>query len=161
MKWMKRYQGHVPRPRHLGRIERESVPGWVYVFKYSPNEDLYKIGSAENIHKRIAQLRTAAPFIDQCHSFHSFTYRKVEKELHQHFRGKRVAGEWFRLTDDDLDYIASLDANGHSPARQRAWTPQERRYWAERRLIEFNVKRIWSTLPVDRVPNSCEPDGHS
>lgn len=80
--------------------------GCVYIVKA---DGLYKIGSSKRPHKRIAQLRTASPFIEPVHHIQCFAWREVERFLHRVFASKRVVGEWFALNDADLDRIASID----------------------------------------------------
>lgn len=84
--------------------------GFVYIIK---NGDLYKIGSARKPHKRIAQLRTAAPFLEELHHIPSLRYRELEHLLHVYYRNRRVKGEWFVLTDEDMDFIATIDGEGN------------------------------------------------
>lgn len=84
--------------------------GYVYIVK---NGDLYKIGSARKPHKRIAQLRTAAPFLEEIHHIPSISYRELEHLLHVYYRNRRVKGEWFVLTEEDMDFIATIDGEGN------------------------------------------------
>jgi len=66
---------------------------------------LYKIGyTRRTIEKRISEFRTgnASEFyiID---SFQSKWGTQIEARLHRTFRGKKVNGEWFDLTKEDLE----------------------------------------------------------
>lgn len=83
--------------------------GYVYIIK---SNGLYKIGRATNLDGRLAQLRTAAPFLQEIHTIRSREFRELEAWLHWHFRDKRIAGEWFTLNGDDLEFIKSVDGHG-------------------------------------------------
>lgn len=39
-------------------------------------------------------------------------YEVVEKELHNHFKKQHIRGEWFKLNNEDIDFIKTyLDSN--------------------------------------------------
>lgn len=84
--------------------------GYVYVFE---NAGLRKIGSSKKPQVRLRALRTAAPSIEAIHHIPSLRYRELELLLHRHFADKRVVGEWFKLSDDDMDFIATIDGEGN------------------------------------------------
>jgi len=66
--------------------------------------DLCKIGSSENVSRRLDQLKIANPnelqIIKQFESKHN---RKVEFILHTTFKHKNVSGEWFELNNNDIN----------------------------------------------------------
>lgn len=81
--------------------------GWVYVIKCG---DHYKIGMTRNLKSRTSCLGVLLPQkTELVISVESGDYSKTEAELHQKFNDRRVNGEWFALTDDDLDYICSME----------------------------------------------------
>lgn len=80
--------------------------GYVYVVKAN---GLYKIGSAKDLDRRLAQLRTASPYIQEVDFIVCVAYREIEKHIHALFSQKREAGEWFSLNEDDLFLIANAD----------------------------------------------------
>ena len=68
---------------------------------------LYKIGyTKREIEKRIKEFRTgnASEFyiID---SFQSKWGTKIEAQLHRNYRSKKIRGEWFDLTKEDVDFF--------------------------------------------------------
>lgn len=69
------------------------------------NGDYYKIGITKgNITKRIQSLQTGNPNpLILVNSYTSNNYRKIESWFHRHYRDKRLEGEWFDLTHDDVD----------------------------------------------------------
>jgi len=69
----------------------------------------YKIGSTGNIKKRLAVLQASNPrkvhliiaavFVD---------YKDVEKTMQKRFQKKRVSGEWFELSKEDVSFIFKM-----------------------------------------------------
>lgn len=62
---------------------------------------LFKIGKSENVRLRIKSLSVANPLIELVYEIN----RDVESELHKRFENKRVRGEWFSLSNDDISFI--------------------------------------------------------
>lgn len=52
--------------------------GHVYIIR---TNGLYKIGSAKNLVRRLAQLRTAAPYLERVQTITCYAYREIEKEF--------------------------------------------------------------------------------
>jgi hypothetical protein len=73
----------------------------VYILK--TGKDLFKIGKTQDLHRRLAAYRTHLPvdfrIIRQYPATNAGT---LEESLHIVFQHRRVQGEWFRLTNDDL-----------------------------------------------------------
>jgi hypothetical protein len=68
------------------------------------NNGLYKIGKSKSPKVRERTLQSEKPSIEML-----FTIKgEHEKELHAKYHSKRVRGEWFRLTDDELSDIQKL-----------------------------------------------------
>ena len=80
--------------------------GYVYLIGVVGNNANYKIGStkAKDINKRLKQLQTGSSselyIKDSFETEHPF---KLEKMLHNHFREKRLIGEWFELSKADTE----------------------------------------------------------
>jgi excisionase family DNA binding protein len=75
-----------------------------YVYIYGGN-GVYKIGKANDVQKRLRSI-TQPPF--RCSLIHvlpSDDPSKLERAIHVYFRHKRVNGEWFNLSDDDIIYL--------------------------------------------------------
>ncbi len=68
---------------------------------------LTKIGQSEDPERRLSQLVKQSTLLPRPHNFmilktwEDYTY--IEKALHDHFAEKRVRGEWFDLTDQDIE----------------------------------------------------------
>jgi len=80
-----------------------------------PDEDRYKIGwTRGSIDKRIAPLQTGNPKkIEVIHLFETDHYLKVESWMHNVHKQKRMEGEWFELTSEDLKNFANDCQKGH------------------------------------------------
>jgi len=101
---------------HCGPIaipaEREQdSKGFIYVLRV--DNGLCKIGRTKHLDDRIYQLGVTLPYdpelvcavkVDDCII--------AESELHELFThsGKHVKGEWFKLTEGDIEYIKTMGA---------------------------------------------------
>jgi hypothetical protein len=77
---------------------------YVYVM-LDENTGQYKIGVSKTPHHRERTLQSEKPTIEMLF-FYKGGY-KEEKELHKKFKEKRTRGEWFKLNEEDLNYIMS------------------------------------------------------
>lgn len=67
-----------------------------------------KIGVSNNPFNRISQINTSSPFdVELLHILfiHKDYVYNVEKGFHKHFKDKKISGEWFSLSDDDIKII--------------------------------------------------------
>jgi len=89
----------IPKPRP----SKPPKAGWLYVIRC---QNLYKIGVATDVDKRLRQLAKPIPF--NLHLIHKSYYYDViaaERHVHRRYRHKRVTGEWFQLTEEDLTWF--------------------------------------------------------
>lgn len=74
----------------------------VYLIKNE--ENYYKIGRTGNIRARIKQLQTGYPLeITLIHQFKTNFSREIEYVLHKDYYGSKIRGEWFSLTQEEVD----------------------------------------------------------
>lgn len=95
----------------LSDNSKSTACGFIYVLKITDtaNNVFYKIGLAKNLEQRVNTLQTGNPFeIKIILSFYVESMIEEEKKLHFMFSHKRLRGEWFNLTNDDLNIIASM-----------------------------------------------------
>ena len=109
--WERSKRVREVRPVRLAKeVDPLSRAGFIYVIYLddSSDERFYKIGMASSFGARFDAHRCASPFeiLVACAYFVG-NMRAEERELHDEFADKRVRGEWFRLNDGDLDFIAS------------------------------------------------------
>ena len=82
----------------------------VYLMR-NPLLDIYKIGISKDVQHRLntltnacgVQLELITTYIPSC------TASDMETRLHQHFRGNRLKGEWFKGIDEDMFDTACKD----------------------------------------------------
>ena len=93
----------------LPAVKKEKpAAGFVYVIFIDAPERFYKIGMATVFNDRFSAHQCASPFdIRVACVYFTGNARAEEAELHQRFADRRVRGEWFRLSDDDLRTIAA------------------------------------------------------
>ncbi|MGN7312429.1 GIY-YIG nuclease family protein [Alkalicoccobacillus gibsonii] len=80
--------------------------GYIYFVKDS-SSDLIKVGKAIDVEKRIRNnFGTIMPgTITLIHTLQSKNYHRTETLFHQYWSEKRVKGEWFELSSDDIRWI--------------------------------------------------------
>lgn len=104
-------------------MKLQRVTGFVYILK---SGDHYKIGNAIDPVRRLKSLQAAWPEpMEIVHKIESDRYKYIERDLHRRFAGKRVRGEWFALSDEDLAYIRGLNAGGCNPDA----ATKDKRFW--------------------------------
>src|SRR5258708_22565553 len=83
--------------------------GWLYLFQYPSEEDVYKIGLTYNLKARLSQFQVCYP-MDVCfaHTFRCDDPETAERRLLDAFEPDRIRGEWFALSRSGLLYIKSI-----------------------------------------------------
>lgn len=82
----------------------------VYVLKTGKN--LYKIGKTQDIRKRLAAYQTHLPVLFRIiRQYPADNMTELEESLHVIFQHKRVKGEWFELSADDITICDNLVRN--------------------------------------------------
>ena len=85
-------------------------------------QNYYKIGITRDVKGRLSAMRTNNPFpirlfaafnlTPRSGSVQTLSFTRAEKYLHENFSDKKVRGEWFELTTEDLvdtvTYLAIL-----------------------------------------------------
>lgn len=82
------------------------VPGGnVYIIQLG-DTDIYKIGISIDPDKRLKQLQSKSPIpLNLLWTNFGHDYKSIEKFIHYWFKDKRVRGEWFKLSSEDILYI--------------------------------------------------------
>jgi hypothetical protein len=82
-------------------------PGFVYLVRAESGH--YKIGRTRDPQNRIKTFSVQLPFrVEFEHVIKSDDMCALEEQLHERYANKRLDGEWFNLSADDVDYIKSL-----------------------------------------------------
>lgn len=72
-------------------------------------QGLYKIGKTTDLKARLLAIQAMNPFpLKVVHVIPSEQYGIVEKALHKIFSSKRLGGEWFELSPEELNEVKSL-----------------------------------------------------
>lgn len=89
-----------------GIIVRKPARGVVYFIR--DDKGRIKIGKAKNIKERMGEY-TKLPFEPEIiHLIESDDYHATEIQFHELFAEKRLRGEWFDLTDKDIEMIKTI-----------------------------------------------------
>lgn len=78
----------------------EDMYGYVYIIKV---KEYYKIGRTTNPKKRFTDFSIFMEKLEVVHCQFTKFYKHIEKELHKMFSHKNTNGEWFLLTEDELN----------------------------------------------------------
>lgn len=110
--------------------EAKAAMGFVYLIRAERMPHEYKIGKSNNPEKRSRTIGTKMPVeTTLLHSFPCDNASASETMLHTLFGDKRLNGEWFGLSGEDVDFIMSISriesAPGgllphHKPTRDQA-----------------------------------------
>jgi hypothetical protein len=87
---------------------RDPLSGFIYLLS---GGGYYKIGLTTDVDRRISEISPKLPFeVELIHVIQADDMTKAESYLHERFSDKRVNGEWFRLSSDDVEWIKGLDS---------------------------------------------------
>jgi hypothetical protein len=111
----------------------KSDEGYIYLIRASDNTRTYKIGKSTTPDKRVRTVIGQMPM--KCEAIHCAWFEDhgyVEKLLHDMYAKQRINSEWFRLSENDVNFIQSLgqkyDLNPTAEQlQQRNETDMERR----------------------------------
>jgi len=85
----------------LWKLNTDNVTN-IYVMLNKQN-GYYKIGRSNNVAVRERTLQAQEPDIQLIHYFHC--EKSLEKNLHKCFSEKRLRGEWFALSLEDVEFL--------------------------------------------------------
>lgn len=97
-----------PSPKDEKKYEGPKTPGFIY---FAKKNNFIKIGRTKNVESRMKNLQgnhpTAAP-IELLHVISTKDYTQAERAFHTCFANKRIKGEWFQLTEEDIECIKEM-----------------------------------------------------
>ena len=90
-------------------VDEFNSAGFVYgVYFDAGGERFFKVGMAKSPVMRLESHQTSIPFEAKIGiAYFVDNMREEERLLHGAFAAKQVRGEWYRLDDDDLGFMAS------------------------------------------------------
>ena len=87
------------------RKYKNKQPTHVYLMNQEESH-MYKIGVTNNVSKRLSSIQTSNPNpVSLVFAGKVENPRKLEKELHRHFKSQQITREWFELSNSDIDYV--------------------------------------------------------
>lgn len=97
---------YIP-PKYVKKeqLPKPPKPTWVYLMKDEAN-GYYKIGHSKNAEAREKTLQSEKPTIIMLHKIYGSL--NIEKELHKMYDAKRIRGEWFSLTEEEVQNFPDL-----------------------------------------------------
>lgn len=132
-------------------MEQRTRHNCVYILKTGKN--LYKIGKTHDLQRRLASYHTHLPILFRVvRQYPALNMAQLEESLHIVFQHKRIKGEWFQLTDQDLiicDNISRMFME--APARRSVRTARIQQTKA-RRMAEVQ----YSNDPLLQVMEANE-----
>jgi len=100
----------APIPEHpifrITKPSKRSRVGYVYLVW---SEHGIKIGKSVNVKQRTRLFSVKLPFPIKVEHYAKFSdYSQAERTLHEHFHSQRLDGEWFNLSDADVELIKTF-----------------------------------------------------
>jgi hypothetical protein len=84
--------------------------GFCYILESQiKNQNVYKIGSTNNLPRRFIQLKSIIPIPVRIYDYLlSPKYKQLESDFKKFFKKKKIKGEWFLLNKKDLFFIEEI-----------------------------------------------------
>lgn len=90
-------------------------PDKKFVYVIGPSGGPLKIGIADNVKSRRSILNVGNPAYLRIWHYHEASTeveaKEIETELHNHYQGSHIRGEWFQLREEDLPNIKQMFLN--------------------------------------------------
>lgn len=86
-------------------LNNKTNSGYVYIIKDENYPDTYKIGKSKNPKYREKTLYHQSPYISLFKVVHCEKPSELEHEIHLRLHNKRIRGEWFKLSEFELNNI--------------------------------------------------------
>lgn len=136
---------------------KNPVNGYVY-FLGSEEHDYVKIGRATNLDARVNTLAIQLPYrVELLHTVECADEVRTEAEYHRRFAGKRLNGEWFKLSGEDMERVRTV---GYVDRGSREWSSRTKAMNDDSAVTLENLRRAiggMQTLEdVDRVERIAE-----
>jgi hypothetical protein len=84
---------------------------FVYLL-HCPEHEYYKIGYTDDVITRVKSIQSFLPFtVAPICAWETNDYGKLAHALHVKFENRNIRGEWFRLTQEDVDEFRNFVAH--------------------------------------------------
>lgn len=100
----------LPKMLKVDSIKRPRTrAGYVYILRALHDPTIFKIGRTNNPDNRLRTFNVKLPFdVEYLCVLKTDDMYVLEYQLHLKFADKRLSGEWFSLSANDLDYINGM-----------------------------------------------------
>lgn len=116
-------------------VQQVHTGSCVYIIKTGKN--LYKIGKTRDLLKRLTAYHTHLPVLFRVvRQYIASNMSELEESLHIVFQHKRVKGEWFQLTKDDLIICDNIARNFALTALQKQTKPRPHITFSDMPLLQ-------------------------
>lgn len=91
----------------------------IYIIK--SQNDLYKIGIAEDVSQRISQLQCGNPInLEVIYIYETLNAKRLETNIHNFLKLKNIKREWFYLSGSELENLINrIESNGFKETENR------------------------------------------
>ena len=93
--------------QHNAQSGQKNKPAFVYLAQQGNKGNIFKIGVTQDITRREKTLKCGNAFLQIFASKQTGNAYFIETSLHQYYSQSRIYGEWFFLTDDDIDFLVN------------------------------------------------------
>lgn len=129
----------------------DDPPDHVYIWG---GEGIYKIGRAKNPLQRIRSFPIMPYPTGFAHILLTNDSKRLEHQLHIHFKEQRIQGEWFRLTDNDLATIPDI---AKVPLVSEAEISSQNSLWQVLITAEPRLQSLYNE--AHEITGNCYNDG--
>lgn len=134
--------------------------GYVYFIKNNKSIDV-KIGISNNINDRVKSYRTAfSGEVLLIGYIYCENYKKLEKDIHKLFDNKRISGEWFNLSLNEIKELL-IKYNGtfiNSEFTKKSFIDKE--YFSnfnnKKYIMDFSVLKIGERINYRELYKYCD-----
>jgi len=137
-----------------------------YVYFISNGNNAVKIGKSNDPAKRVKELQTGSPhtltLIRKINHYIDKAAHDVEQQYHELLASKRLKGEWFELTDNEVHALCILES------KSRIVTKEEREYTIEcikaitnKQQIELDLMEKTTKEQKQAAKEAKEQDAHA
>ena len=103
-------------PPHKKEIPSSKTTAHGYVYLVVSEDGAFKVGITGNMQERFQALQTSVPMkISLLHVLEVDDCLTVERHFHRIFAERKITGEWFRLTEEDIALFQNYEeASGNN-----------------------------------------------
>ena len=130
--------------KHLSREFVDSLPklkapaGYVYVMQEMKFGEDFKIGFTKHPATRVSRFEVILPFeVKPVLVIESFRASAAETLLHRRFKRKHVNGEWYSLSEADIQTISELNIDRIVKKKQKSASTAKKKPKRARRRKHF------------------------